>query len=192
MPPLTPAAITERAEFEAVAATLKAGDPRVTPPRAVTGPILLTGLATCARRQGRMTLRTSMSKSGQVHRDHSCSTHGRRGRIGCSGRTIRMDRLDAQRLCSEITAAEDRLRRLCAMVEDGVTDLDDILRERLAAPKSDREKAKAALDRVNRVAPPAAAIAPELFERFSMQMRENVAAGAIPAARHTSSRSSIG
>ena len=34
------------------------------------------------------------------------------------------------------------------MVEDGVTDIDDVLGDRLAALKSDRDRAKAALERI--------------------------------------------
>lgn len=39
-------AIIEPSVFEQVQAQLKARNPRVVPPRVVTGPILLTGLAT--------------------------------------------------------------------------------------------------------------------------------------------------
>ncbi|NEU15034.1 recombinase family protein, partial [Methylobacterium sp. BTF04] len=211
-------AIIERAEFEAVAATLKGNNPRVTPPRVVTGPILLTGLATCATCSGAMTLRTGTSKSGKVHSYYSCSTHSRQGKTGCQGRAIPMNKLDtlvtdhlvtellqpdrlratlsalwASRaekaaevdgrvgaLQAEMTTAEERLKRLYAMVEDGVTDLDDILRDRLAALKLDRDRAKAALDRIRVNERPAAVIAPDLVERFGQLMRENVTAGEIP------------
>src|SRR5690606_4257059 len=64
-------AIIGRAEFDAVQATLKSRNPRVTPPRVVSGPILLTGLAVCASCNGSMTLRTGTSKSGTVHRYYS-------------------------------------------------------------------------------------------------------------------------
>jgi hypothetical protein len=88
-------AIIDRATFETVAKTLKARDPRVTAPRVVTGPILLTGLATCATCGGAMTLRTGTSPSGEAHRYYSCSTSGRMGKSACRGRAIRMDTLDA-------------------------------------------------------------------------------------------------
>ena len=44
--------IISTAEFDAVAATLKTSDPRVTAPRVVAGRILLTGIATCRLRRG--------------------------------------------------------------------------------------------------------------------------------------------
>jgi site-specific DNA recombinase len=213
--------IVELAEFEAVAATLKARDPRTTAPRAVTGPILLTGLAACARCGGPMTLRTGTSKSGQVHRYYSCSTHGRQGRTGCAGRSVPMGALDdlvtgrlgvkllqpdrlravlatllASRarnaadadgrigaLRTAVAAAEDKLRRLYAMVENGIADLDDILRERLAGHRLDRDRAKAALDRIEVGAVSPADIAPALVERFGALLREQVANGETPFRR---------
>ncbi|MBU3891094.1 recombinase family protein, partial [Methylosinus sp. KRF6] len=86
--------IIETAVFDKAQANLKARDPRVLPPRVVTGPILLTGLAVCATCGGAMTLRTGTSKSGKVHRYYSCSTAARVGKTGCKGRSIPMDRLD--------------------------------------------------------------------------------------------------
>ena len=46
----------------------------------------------------------------------------------------------------EVTDCDDRLRRLYRSIEDGIVELDDILRERTATLKSQRERAKAALD----------------------------------------------
>ncbi|WP_419829843.1 recombinase family protein [Methylobacterium sp.] len=216
--PIEVPAIIERAEFEAVAATLKAHNPRTTPARVVTGPILLTGLATCATCSGPMTMRTGTSKSGKVHTYYSCSTHGRQGKTGCKGRSIPMQKLDTlvtdhlvaellqpdrlratlaslwalrseratevdgrvAALRAEVTATEDKLKRLYTMVEDGVTDLDDILAERLSALKLERDRAKAALDRIQVAQRPAAAIDPELVARFGTLMRENVTTGEIP------------
>src|SRR5690606_14160820 len=50
--------IIDAKTFDAVQAQLKARNPKSTAPRTVTGPILLTGLATCASCGGGMTLRT--------------------------------------------------------------------------------------------------------------------------------------
>ncbi len=207
--------IIEAAVFDKAQASLKARDPRVLPPRVVTGPILLTGLAVCATCGGAMTLRTGTSKSGKVHRYYSCSTAARVGKTGCKGRSIPMDRLDglvtthladrlfgpnrlagiltslaqkraagdeevrnrAETLQSEIARAEDRLKRLYKMVEDGVTDMDDLLRDRLAALKSERERAKAALERIKAQAAPQITLEPEQLERFGAFMREKITVG---------------
>ncbi|MGU3663095.1 hypothetical protein ACLBX9_02715 [Methylobacterium sp. A49B] len=59
-----------------------------------------------------MTLRTGTSKPGKVHRHDSCSTHGRQGQTGCTGRSIPVDTLDT--LVTDHLLAEllqpDRLR----------------------------------------------------------------------------------
>lgn len=73
---------------------MKARDPKVTPPRVTTGPILLTGLARCAHCDGAMTLRTGTSKGGEVYRYYSCATCKRMGKTACPGCSIRMDKLD--------------------------------------------------------------------------------------------------
>jgi site-specific DNA recombinase len=48
----------------------------------------------------------------------------------------------------EVTDAEDRLKRLYRLVEDGVTDLDEVLKERLDRLKADRDRARAALEAI--------------------------------------------
>lgn len=83
-------------------------------------------------------------------------------------------------LCGEVTGAEERLKRLYRMVEEGVTDLDEILKGRLAALKDERDRAKAALDRIHVAERPPVEIAPELIERFGRLMRENVTTGEVP------------
>ncbi|WP_457663457.1 recombinase family protein [Sinorhizobium medicae] len=84
-------AIIEPAQFEAVQARLKSRSPRAMPPRTVTGPILLTGLATCAGCGGGMTLRTG--KSGR-YRYYTCATAAQQGKSACKGRSVPMERLD--------------------------------------------------------------------------------------------------
>lgn len=210
--------IIDQAQFDVVQATLKANNPRVTAPRVVTGPILLTGLATCATCGGAMTLRTGTSKSGTVHKYYTCSTRARMGKSACKGRSIRMDTLDnmvvdslsqslftTERLSEmlatafarraekaaeidhrvatlrrEATEASDKLKRLYRLIEDGVTELDDLLRDRITSLKLDRERAQAALDRISAQAVPPAAIPPEVIEQFGRAMRENITTGEIP------------
>ena len=83
--------IIDADRFAQVQRLLSERNPKSLPPRVVTGPILLTGLARCARCDGAMTLRTG--KSGR-YRYYSCSTAGRQGKVGCPGRSIPMDFLD--------------------------------------------------------------------------------------------------
>lgn len=58
----------------------------------------------------------------------------------------------------EAVDAADKLKRLYRMVEDGVAELDDILRERIASLKLDRERAQTTRDRIQIQATPAVEI----------------------------------
>ena len=88
------------------------------------------------------------------------------------------DRLLA--LQKEVTDAEEKLTRLYRLVEDGLTDLDDVLKDRLTALKAGRDRAKAALNRAKEQSAPQIRIDPALIDRFGRLMRENFASGSIP------------
>ena len=109
--PMQVPVIIEQDAFDRVQATLKARDRRVTPPRVVTGPTLLTGLARCATCGSAMTLRTG--KSGR-YRYYTCSRQAIQGKTGCKGRSIPMDKLDGLVVehMSERLFAPERLRHL--------------------------------------------------------------------------------
>ena len=77
--------------FEAVQRRLQVNNPKVTPPRVVSGPNLLTGICYCGNCGGAMTLRTG--KNGR-YRYYACSIRARQGETGCKGRAIPMDKLD--------------------------------------------------------------------------------------------------
>ncbi len=83
-------------------------------------------------------------------------------------------------LQTEVTETEEKLKRLYKMVEDGVTDLDDILKDRLAGLKLDRDRAKTALERIKAQTAAPTAFDSEAIERFGRAMRENIATGDIP------------
>ncbi len=87
IPPIIP-----KDQFEEVQIRLGERAPRVTAPRIVNGPCLLTGLATCATCGGGMTLRTG---KGGRYRYYTCATQARQGKTACKGRSIRMDLLDS-------------------------------------------------------------------------------------------------
>jgi hypothetical protein len=82
-------------------------------------------------------------------------------------------------LQTAVTDAEEKLKRLYKMVEDGLTDLDDILKERITSLKLDRDRAKSALERI-RHRLPAIKLDPEVIERFGRAMRQNITTGGIP------------
>jgi site-specific DNA recombinase len=87
------------------------------------------------------------------------------------------DRID--QLSREASNAKDKLRRLYALVEDGVTDLDEVLKVRLADIKADRDRARSALDRIKGQSP-AARIDRAKIERFGSMMRQNITTGDVP------------
>ena len=210
-------AIILKAEFEAVAASLKLRNPRTTAPRIVTGPVLLTGVAICASCDGGMTLRTGTSSTGKIHKYYTCSTCARQGKTACKGRSIPVEKLDSlvtenlierlfqperlniilgklterrsekaseidrrvSGLKAEVSTAEEKLKRLYTMVENDLTDLDDILKHRIAALKLDRDQAREALARI-KLRPKLNIFDAQAIERFGQIMRDNITSGPIP------------
>ena len=80
----------------------------------------------------------------------------------------------------EMVDAEDKLKRLYRLVEDGLTDVDEVLKDRLNTLKADRDRAKAALERTKEHSASQIQIDPALIERFGRTMRENFSTGSVP------------
>jgi len=80
----------------------------------------------------------------------------------------------------EVTDAEDKLKRLYRLVEDGMTDLDDVLKDRLNSLKAGRDRARAAFEAAKVQIAPAIHIDPALIERFGRGMREKFSSGSVP------------
>ena len=210
-------AILECAVFDAVQAQLKARNPRITPPRVVTGPMILTGLARCATCSGAMTLRTGTSKTGKVHRYYSCSTSARQGKCVCKGRSTPVEKLEQlvtyqlldrllapDRLSDILTAlasrrkaksvavdermkgleanaaeSDERLRRLYALVEQGVAEMDDVLKDRITALQADRGACRSALDRARGTNRHPIEIGASMIEAFAVLMSARLTTGEI-------------
>ena len=85
------------------------------------------------------------------------------------------DRLLA--LQKELNDCDDRLKRLYRSIEDGIVELDDILRERTAALKAQRDRAKAALDHARTQCGMAAAVNAEKIDAFARLMNAKLDAG---------------
>lgn len=140
-------AIIDVVTFDAVQAGLRARNPKVTAPRVVSGPILLTGIATCASCGGGMTLRTG--KSGR-YRYYTCATCAQRGKSACKGRSIPMDKLD--RLVSEKLAERlltpERVEKLLAGLLQRQASKDEDHGKRLASLSAKLGEAEARLGRL--------------------------------------------
>jgi site-specific DNA recombinase len=80
----------------------------------------------------------------------------------------------------EMSDSGDRLKRLYRLVEDGVTDADEVLKDRLNELKADRDRAKAALERAKEHSAPQGHIDPALIERFGHTLCENFRNGSVP------------
>jgi site-specific DNA recombinase len=80
----------------------------------------------------------------------------------------------------EVTDAEEKLKRLYRLVEDGITDLDEVLKDRLNTLKADRDQARAALERTKEHLSPQIRIDPALIERFGRMMQEHFTSGSVP------------
>ncbi|MDE2200341.1 MAG: zinc ribbon domain-containing protein [Rhodospirillales bacterium] len=78
-------------EFDEVQASLAARNPKRTPPRVVSGPTLLTGIARCATCGSGMTIRTG---KGGRYRYYVCAGCAQKGKTHCPGRSIGMAALD--------------------------------------------------------------------------------------------------
>ena len=72
-----------------------------------------------------------------------------------------------------LTDADEKLKRLYHLVEEGLTDLDDILKDRLNALKAERDRAIAALERTKEQSTPDIKIDAGLIERFGRTMQES-------------------
>jgi hypothetical protein len=66
-----------------------------------------------------------------------------------SRRSEKADAVNARvtALQRKVTDADDKLKRLYRLVEDGMTEMDDVLKDRLNSLKTDRDRAKAELER---------------------------------------------
>lgn len=139
--------IIDAATFDVVQATLRAKNPKAMPPRVVTGPILLTGIATCASCGGGMTLRTG--KSGR-YRYYTCATCAQQGKAACKGRSVPMDKLDrlvSDRLAEQLLTPE-RVRDLLVGIMERQTAKDEDYSLRLSALRAKLTDAKDRLGRL--------------------------------------------
>src|SRR5215471_11554683 len=102
----------------------------------------------------------------------SLSSHRAEQAVAVNARILALQR--------EMIDAEDKLKRLYRLVEDGLTDLDEVLKDRLNILKTGRDQAKAALERAKEHSATQIQIDPALIERFGRTMRANFSTGSIP------------
>ena len=81
--------------FDAVQERLKRNNPKVTPPRVVNGPTLLTGIAVCGSCGAGMT-RTGTRRGDKAYTYYSCAACHQKGKSVCKGRHVPVAQLDTQ------------------------------------------------------------------------------------------------
>jgi site-specific DNA recombinase len=138
--------IIDEETFNQVQAALHARSPKRTPPRFVNGPTMLAGVARCGACGSAMILNTGKG----IYRYYACSKSMRQGKTACTGRRIRMDRLDGlvlDHLSQQLFTPE----RLAKMLDDYLAKSAAGLagrREKLRQAREGRGDAEAALNRL--------------------------------------------
>jgi site-specific DNA recombinase len=120
--------------FERVQARLNANNPKVTAPRIVNGPTLLTGLAVCATCGAGMT-RTGTRRRHRSYTYYSCAGCQQKGKSVCKGRHIPMAKLDDLIIANvkERLLSPDRLTEILEAVIDKRSVQDQAVVERRAS-----------------------------------------------------------
>jgi hypothetical protein len=142
VPPIVSAEV-----FDAVQANLVERRRSNTPPRTVTGPILLTGLIVCATCGCGMIMGTG--KSGR-YRYYTCGGRVRQGKGTCPGRRIRMSDTDALVIDAIIRELfnHDRMAKLLKALQDRQNARDDKKASSLASHRQKLSDAEAKLRRL--------------------------------------------
>ena len=81
----------------------------------------------------------------------------------------------------EATNAEDKLRRLYKLIEDGVAEMDDLLKERITALKNDRDRSREALSRAKGNVKAKSEVTEDAVAKFGDLMRQKLQEGDTPA-----------
>ena len=147
--PMEVPSIVDEQTFQTVQARMAERNPKQTPARIVSGPTLLTGIARCGCEgcQGALTIRTG--KSGR-YRYYACSRHATRGETACSGRSIRMEKLDGMVLdaLEHRILHPDRLPQLLEAFLEKSDVSDSRRREELASLRTEKTNSMGALNRL--------------------------------------------
>jgi hypothetical protein len=101
-----------------------------------------------------------------------------------SRRSEKADAVNARVTALQHEAADDKLKRLYRLVDDGMTEMDDVLKNRLHSLKADRTRAKASLERSKSHSSQAIQIDPALLEQFGPQHAREF----LPVARTSTAR----
>ena len=176
--------------FEAVQAKLTRNNSKVTAPRVVNGPTLLTGLAVCA------TCGSGMTRTGTQRRDRSysyytCAGCHQKGPSVCKGRHIPLAKLDALILdnVKDQLLAPARLEDILCKLVERRNSRDAEVVERRFALEAQRDQTKDKLSRLYRaIEEGVVELDPDLKTRIqSLKQERNLAETAIEQILDTAS-----
>ena len=84
---------------------------------------------------------------------------------------------------AQVAQAKDKLARLYRAIEEGVVEIDDDLKARIAALKDERDIALATLERIDQQAAATHNLSPDRIEAFADLMRQKLDQGDVQARR---------
>ncbi len=178
--------------FEQVQARLARNNPKVTPPRVVNGPTLLTGLAVCA------TCGFGMTRSGTTRRNrrysyYSCAGCKLKGQSVCKGRHVPMEKLDSLVIegVADQLLVPTRVEQILAGLIDRASAKDRAVTERRHQLETELDMLKSKLNRLySAIEDGIIAIDDELRERIArLKTQRDIAQASL--AQMTSSSANL-
>jgi len=172
-------------EFDQVRRTLASRNPKKVPPRTVSSPVLLAGLATCAKCGSGMTLNTG--KSGE-YRYYACGGRMRQGKGTCEGRRVRMEETDDLVVAAimEDLLTHDRMTKLLQELQERQTAKTAAASDSLGKHEAQLSDTKAKLNRLLQLVEQGVMESsdPDLAERLSeLKTQRDIAEKAVKTAR---------
>lgn len=135
--------------FDAVQERLKRNNPKVTPPRVVNGPTLLTGIAVCGSCGAGMT-RTGTRRGEKAYTYYSCAACHQKGKSVCKGRHVPVAQLDTQVIegLKQKLFTPARMRKVLSGLQQRHAARDAAVVERRRALEVERGEIRSKLDRL--------------------------------------------
>ena len=135
--------------FDAVQERLKRNNPKVTPPRVVNGPTLLTGIAVCGSCGAGMT-RTGTRRGDKAYTYYSCAACHQKGKSVCKGRHVPVAQLDTQVIegLKQKLFTPERMGKVLSSLRQRHAARDATVVERRRALEVERTEIRAKLDRL--------------------------------------------
>lgn len=135
--------------FDAVQERLKRNNPKVTPPRVVNGPTLLTGIAVCGSCGAGMT-RTGTRRGDKTYTYYSCAACHQKGKSVCKGRHVPVAQLDTQVIegLKEKLFTPERMGKVLSSLRQRYAARDATVVERRRVLKVELNEIRSKLDRL--------------------------------------------